>query len=270
MNLRNRPAAGDKVLLAKGPAYNSINFNLSHPPLDDIRVRQALSYAMDEKRVLDTLTRGTAVLATADLPDFYWAYDPNVKKYAHDPQKANALLDAAGWNAARTGCERRTESRFRFNSCPVREIRQRDNSGLRSNRIFAQVGVDVPIKTYTYTVLYATKAVGGILNSGKFDLAEYLDLRRGSGQLVVAGCATWFPRPATTSPTIATSSSIARSRTPSRISTVLAVFGTMRSRKVFSPGKRRQPSILPAKTVCHECESAEFHAEWYQRRLERL
>ena len=35
------------------------------------------------------------------------------------------------------------------------------------------VGIDVPIKTYTYTMLYATMQEGGIQQSGKYDLSEY-------------------------------------------------------------------------------------------------
>jgi peptide/nickel transport system substrate-binding protein len=37
----------------------------------------------------------------------------------------------------------------------------------------AQAGIEVQLKSYLYSMLYATKAEGGILNSGKFDLAQW-------------------------------------------------------------------------------------------------
>src|SRR6185437_12245239 len=106
-NLRSQPAPGVTTLLVPSPTYAAVMFNLTHPPLDDLRVRRALSYGIDEKRVIEALLFGTAVRATADLSDFYWAYDPNVMQYPYDPAKARSLLDAAGWTAGANGIRRK-------------------------------------------------------------------------------------------------------------------------------------------------------------------
>lgn len=172
-HLRSHPTPGVTTLLAKSPVYYAVDFNLTHPPLDDVRVRRALAYAIDEKRIIDTLLFGTAVPAAADLSDFYWAYDPHVMRYPHDPAKAQALLRAAGWVRGPGGIRRKNGRRLSLQlvygqgNATAREMGVQIQSDLR------QAGVDVQIKTYTYTMLYATSAMGGILNSGKFDLAEY-------------------------------------------------------------------------------------------------
>ncbi len=172
-NLRVHPTAGVTTLLAKSPAYNSIDFNLKHSPLDDVRVRRALTYAIDEKRIIDTLTYGTGVPAVADLADFYWAFDPSIKVHPYDPQQAGALLDAAGWTQGAGGMRSKNgrplslQLVYGAGSPTARQIGVQVQSDLHT------IGVDVQVKTYTYTVLYATKAMGGILNNGKFDLAEY-------------------------------------------------------------------------------------------------
>ncbi len=173
-NLRVRPTSGVTTLLAKGPPYAAVILNLTHPPLDDVRVRRALAYSIDEKRVISTLLFGTAVPATADLSDFYWAYDPNVATYPYDPKKAAALLDAAGWAMAPDRIRRKNGQRLSFQlvygqgNATARQLGVQIQSDLRA------AGVDVQVKTYTYTMLYATKAVGGILNNGKYDLGEYV------------------------------------------------------------------------------------------------
>lgn len=165
--------SGVKTILVKAPAYDSIDYNLTHPPLDDLRVRQALSYAIDEAGIVRDVEHGTAQIATSDLSDFYWAYDPNVKGYPYDPQKAAQLLDQAGWKIGRGGIREKNGQPLSLQlvygqgSEAAREIGVIVQSDLR------KIGVDVPIKTYTYQMLYATKAEGGIMSGGKFDLAEW-------------------------------------------------------------------------------------------------
>jgi peptide/nickel transport system substrate-binding protein len=74
-------------------------FNLRDPILKDVRVRQAIAYALDRQPMIDYLWRGQAQLARSLLPTQSWAYDGDVRTYEHDPQKANQLLDAAGYGA---------------------------------------------------------------------------------------------------------------------------------------------------------------------------
>ncbi|SPF33690.1 ABC peptide transporter, periplasmic ligand binding protein [Candidatus Sulfotelmatobacter kueseliae] len=74
-------------------------FNLRAPILQDARVRQAIAYALDRQAMIDYLWRGQAELARSILPPQSWAYDGDVPAYGHDPEKANRLLDAAGYAA---------------------------------------------------------------------------------------------------------------------------------------------------------------------------
>lgn len=174
VNLRARPATGVSAVLAHSPTYASIDFNLTHPPLDDIRVRRALAYGINEKRIMDTLLFGTAVPAAADLSDFYWAYNPNVTRYPYDPARAGSLLDQAGWTLGPGGVRRKNgqalnlQLAYGAGNATSRQMAVEIQSDLR------KLGVDLQTKSYTYTILYATKAMGGILNSGRFDLAEYV------------------------------------------------------------------------------------------------
>ena len=172
-NLRARPAPGIAVVLPPSPTYSAIMFNMTHPPLNDLRVRRALAYAINKPRIIQTLTYGMAVPATADLADFYWAYDPNVTKYPYDLAKANALLDQAGWTRVGHGIRQKNGTPlslqlvFGAGNATSRDLGVALQSDLR------KAGIDVQIKTYSYTTLYATQAEGGILLGGKFDLAEY-------------------------------------------------------------------------------------------------
>ncbi len=76
-----------------------LGFNLRDPVLKDARVRHAIAYALDRKPIIEYLWRGLAQPARSILPAQSWAYNPDVPDYQHDPEKANQLLDAAGYSA---------------------------------------------------------------------------------------------------------------------------------------------------------------------------
>ena len=84
---------------AAGTRLAYMGFNLRDPILKDVRVRQAIAYALDRQPMIDYLWRGQAQPARSVLPPQSWAYDGDVPAYGHDVNKANQLLDAAGYPA---------------------------------------------------------------------------------------------------------------------------------------------------------------------------
>ncbi|BDG60903.1 peptide-binding protein [Caldinitratiruptor microaerophilus] len=78
--------------------FGYIALNTSRPPLDDRRVRQALSYALDREAIVREVLHGMGVVPPGPIPPASWAYKPDAKGYAHDPQKAAELLVQAGYN----------------------------------------------------------------------------------------------------------------------------------------------------------------------------
>lgn len=80
---------------APGTEIQYLGFNLRDPILQDVRVRQAIAYALDRRPMIEYLWRGQAQPARSVLPPQSWAYNGNVPPYDHDPEKARQLLDAA-------------------------------------------------------------------------------------------------------------------------------------------------------------------------------
>lgn len=79
--------------------WYAVHFNMNRPDLfGDVRVRQALSYAIDRKALIANILQGAGQEATGPIiPQLDWAYNPNVKRYPYDPEKAKAMLKEAGW-----------------------------------------------------------------------------------------------------------------------------------------------------------------------------
>ncbi len=79
-------------------AYSLIGFNMSRPPLNDVRVRHAMNYALDRKQIIDAALFGAGKPGGPLSPALAgWALDPAVFPCLnHDAAKAKALLAAAG------------------------------------------------------------------------------------------------------------------------------------------------------------------------------
>ncbi|MFW0783444.1 ABC transporter substrate-binding protein [Gordonia sp. CPCC 206044] len=72
-------------------------FDVRKKPLDDVRVRQALNYAIDRPSIADNLLAETADAANQIAPRASLAYRPGNDVYRHDPHKARQLLAEAGF-----------------------------------------------------------------------------------------------------------------------------------------------------------------------------
>jgi peptide/nickel transport system substrate-binding protein len=63
----------------------------------DVRVRQALNYAVDKEAIIAQLLAGGTRVASQPLTPALLGYDPSIEPYAHDPARARALLAEAGY-----------------------------------------------------------------------------------------------------------------------------------------------------------------------------
>jgi len=73
-----------------------VAFNMKKKPLDDVRVRQAISYAIDREFIVKKLHGGVTKVATGPIAPGSPFYTDKVEPYRVNLGKANQLLDAAG------------------------------------------------------------------------------------------------------------------------------------------------------------------------------
>ncbi|MFH0793794.1 MAG: ABC transporter substrate-binding protein, partial [bacterium] len=91
--------ADPKFNLFEQPGFNTgyIILNNNKPPLNDERVRRALNYAINKDYIVNTVFRGTSVVAHGVLPPGMLGFNPNLEGYGYDPEKARELLKEAGY-----------------------------------------------------------------------------------------------------------------------------------------------------------------------------
>jgi ABC-type transport system substrate-binding protein len=96
VRFRNTPAWAP--YLQEIPTMNVFGevMDVTKPPFDDKRVRQAMNYALNKDDTV-RLNNGRAVVAHGVLPPLMPGYDPTMRPYPYDPARARALLAAAGY-----------------------------------------------------------------------------------------------------------------------------------------------------------------------------
>jgi peptide/nickel transport system substrate-binding protein len=116
-------------------------FNTLRPPLDNAKVRQALSYAIPYDDIITIGAKGLGTQSRGPVPAGVWPWSPDVKQYTYDLQKAKDLLKAAGYDGGgfslklTYASENDTEAAF----APL----------IKDS--FAQIGVDVSIEPTQFT-----------------------------------------------------------------------------------------------------------------------
>ena len=94
--------ATDKGYAAIGP-ITWLAFNTKSKPTSDVRVRQAIAYAVDRNFLINAVMRGTSKPAYTGIhPDSIF-HEPNVERYDLDIDKANKILDEAGYSKNSNG-----------------------------------------------------------------------------------------------------------------------------------------------------------------------
>ncbi|MEU6394898.1 ABC transporter substrate-binding protein [Streptomyces sp. NPDC046939] len=93
----------DGLTVEGGAGMNNLflMFNTAHKPFDDVRVRQALHYAIDTKKMIEVALKGHGKAARSFLDEGNPTFRPARTVYAYDPEKAKKLLKEAGVSGLR-------------------------------------------------------------------------------------------------------------------------------------------------------------------------
>jgi peptide/nickel transport system substrate-binding protein len=134
--------------------YTFIGLNHQVEPFNDRRVRQALSYAVDRKAILEKIYLGKGRLATGPInPLVSWAYTDAVDQYGYDPARAQRLLDEAGWAKGPDGMRRKGGQPLRFTLDVDRGNPVREQTAVVARQYWKDVGADVEIRVSEFNAL---------------------------------------------------------------------------------------------------------------------
>lgn len=145
-----------QVVQAPGVDYQYIGLNAQDTILSDVRVRQALAYAVDRAAIVEHLRRGLAEPATGVLSQLSWAAVKDLPDYALNPEKARQLLDDSGHrDPDGDGPQPRFTLTLKVSNS---EFNRLQSSVIQQN--LRDVGIQLDVRTYEFATLYADVIAG--------------------------------------------------------------------------------------------------------------
>ncbi len=91
---------GNEAVTVAGVVGNDnlfVHMNFATPPFDDVKVRQAVAYAIDYDDIINTGYLGNATKWAGQIPSVYPGFSESSIQYDHDPDRARQLLAEAGY-----------------------------------------------------------------------------------------------------------------------------------------------------------------------------
>jgi len=92
--------SNSQLQLIERPSMNVgyLGLTVTRPPFDNVKVRQAVNYAIDKQALVDAFYEGLAEPAKNPMPPVISGYNDDIQGYEYDPEKAKALLAEAGYD----------------------------------------------------------------------------------------------------------------------------------------------------------------------------
>lgn len=145
--------------------YTYLGYNLRRALFQDKRVRQALSYAINKQEIIDGVLLGYGAVATGPYKPDTWVYNPQVPRYAYNPEKSRQLLKEAGWSDTDgDGILDKDGRKFSFTIITNQGNDLRAKTGEIIQRRFKDVGIDVQLRVIEWATFLKE-----FINPGNFD-----------------------------------------------------------------------------------------------------
>lgn len=126
-----------------GIGFIFIAWNNENPLFSDVRVRQALTLAIDRAGIVEGLWGKYAQTASSPIVDTVWAHDRAIEPWDYNPARARQLLAEAGWeDTDGDGLLDKDGRPFRFEILNHTGNRQREDAAVIAQQQLRQVGID--------------------------------------------------------------------------------------------------------------------------------
>lgn len=133
--------------------YVYMGYNLSDSRFIDVRVRRALNLAVDKKELIRIVNLGFGSVSSGPFVPQSWAFNPQVKPAAFDPQAARSLLAECGWtDSDRDGWLDKDGRKFAFTVITNQGNEERLKVCQIIQRRLKDIGIDVRVKVVEWSV----------------------------------------------------------------------------------------------------------------------
>jgi peptide/nickel transport system substrate-binding protein len=145
--------------------YAFLGYNMKHPFFKDVRVRQALDYAIDRREIVKGVLYGLGEAANGPYKPGTWQYNERVKPRPYDPEKAKSLLAEAGWtDTDGDGLLDKDGKPFAFSIITNQGNTQRIKCGVIIQQRLSDLGIKVDVRIVEWAAF-----IKEFVDKGRFD-----------------------------------------------------------------------------------------------------
>jgi peptide/nickel transport system substrate-binding protein len=137
-----------KIEDTPGTQIQYLSFNMTDSLLRDVRVRQAISCAIDRDLIIQTLMHGHAQPARSLLPTTHWAWTADTERFEYDPARAARLLDESGHPVGPDG----VRFHVAMKTSNVEDVRL---LAAVFQQQLSKVGIALDIRTFEFATFYS-------------------------------------------------------------------------------------------------------------------
>jgi len=139
---------GMKVQRQESSSLAYIGFNMDKEPFNDVRVRQAISMAINKEEIIDGIYDGAGIPAKGPLAPGIFGYDEELNGLEYNVEEAKALLEEAGYPDGFSA------------TIWTNDDRQRVDTATNVQAQLAEIGIDLEIETLEWGAMLDQTAQG--------------------------------------------------------------------------------------------------------------
>ena len=164
--------------------YSYLQVNFDHPALQDKLVRQAIAYGLDRQSIYVDANGGAGQVANIPASPNSWSYtEDGINPYKFDSNKANELLDQAGWKMGSDGIREKDGKKLTIHFLGSKSTAT-DTFIAVATEDFKAIGVDYQPEVFSDFNALVSKVEGGDYDLASFSTSQLLDPLDGVMQFV--------------------------------------------------------------------------------------
>ncbi|MCX7781391.1 MAG: peptide ABC transporter substrate-binding protein [Negativicutes bacterium] len=157
-----------RTVITPNMIWEHLDFNLDNELFQDVRVRKAISLAIDRQAIITNTLKNVASPAAGDQPPVSWGYNPTLKPVSRNVEAARELLAQAGWKPGSDGILVKDNKRMSFGLTTTAGNKTRETVAQAIVQQLKEIGVEAEIRLIETPVFF-----GDVLKNRRFETAMY-------------------------------------------------------------------------------------------------
>lgn len=170
---QTKPLTNVETDVRPGIYYAHLDFNVTRPIVSDLRVREAIRYAIDRRQMATKISHGYVTLQESVVPSVLPFAPKGIPFIEQDVAKARQLLDQAGWKVGAGGIRVRNGQRLSLYFPYYTGVSTADDTVEMIRQELRAVGIEIQTRKFAPAMFFAPYQNGGIVYGAKWDMTMF-------------------------------------------------------------------------------------------------